>query len=301
MYSSFSTKKRIAAVVMALAFILTGISGMIVFASEGSDDNFTLYTVRKGDSVYSIAKGFGISEEDIVADNDLEESRKILAGQVLKLRTKAEPAAAEGSQPAETNSPATGKISLDVRDADLRDVLSALAVHMNCNIILTEDSSKVNFSAQNIYPLTAMEYLLKGISMDYIKNGSTIIVGRQEKLSKEFFSSMVLTRFALRHIQADNLGKQIDKLGIKVQKITLDESKKYIWVQGTPQTLAKVRELVTMLDRPENFTGVQGGGIKPELRAVTLQYIKAGQMSEIMRGIGLLAGTMMLDTNPQTL
>jgi membrane-bound lytic murein transglycosylase D len=46
-----------------------------------------LYTVRRGDSIYKIAKRFGMSERDLIAANDLRNRHRIYAGQVLRVST----------------------------------------------------------------------------------------------------------------------------------------------------------------------------------------------------------------------
>ena len=48
--------------------------------------SFTSYTVKKGDSLYSLAKRYGISVDTIIMDNALN-STNLSIGQVLKIRT----------------------------------------------------------------------------------------------------------------------------------------------------------------------------------------------------------------------
>ena len=48
--------------------------------------SFTSYTVKKGDSLYNIAKRYGISVDTIIMDNALN-STNLSIGQVLKIRT----------------------------------------------------------------------------------------------------------------------------------------------------------------------------------------------------------------------
>ncbi|MBQ2640170.1 MAG: LysM peptidoglycan-binding domain-containing protein [Bacilli bacterium] len=48
--------------------------------------SFTSYTVKRGDTLYSIAKNYGISVDTIIQDNALN-SNTLSIGQVLKIRT----------------------------------------------------------------------------------------------------------------------------------------------------------------------------------------------------------------------
>lgn len=50
-----------------------------------SQGEFTTYTVRKGDSLYEVAKKFGVKSTTIVEDNNLK-SKELRYGQVLKIR-----------------------------------------------------------------------------------------------------------------------------------------------------------------------------------------------------------------------
>jgi membrane-bound lytic murein transglycosylase D len=57
-----------------------------VVSAEG---DFTYYTVRSGDSLYTIAKQFsGVSHKDIIALNQIKDTRGLVPGQKLKIPVK---------------------------------------------------------------------------------------------------------------------------------------------------------------------------------------------------------------------
>ncbi len=57
--------------------------------SINEDNEFTYYTVRSGDSLYTIAKQFsGVSHRDIIALNQIKDSRGLMPGQKLKIPIK---------------------------------------------------------------------------------------------------------------------------------------------------------------------------------------------------------------------
>lgn len=157
----------------------------------------------------------------------------------------------------ETRALANGKtssstISIQVREADLRDVLSALAVKTKTSIILMEKPTKITFQAENVSPMKALELMLQGEGLSYIQDGKLLVVGKEEKLHERFFNQMTLTRFDLLFITADQLEDLIGKFGVPVKGISLDANEYSIWFQGTPQSLSKVRELINAVDVPEN-------------------------------------------------
>ncbi len=191
------------------------------------------------------------------------------------------------------------KISMDFRNADIRDVLSAIAITMGNNIIYMEQPMLVNFSIKDVSAADALDYLLKTYSMDYIQKDSTLIIGFSEKLTTNFVNSLSLTKISLKYIQSDVIASQIDSLGIKVQKITLDTNKNAIWVQGLPTDLGKVRELVNMLDKAENASADQNTN-NLKLTPLTMTYITAEQMNDVLQEMGIFSG-IVLDSNPETL
>jgi hypothetical protein len=191
------------------------------------------------------------------------------------------------------------KISMDVRNADIRDVLSAIAITMGNNIIYIEAPMMVDFSVQNVAPSDALSLLLRTYGMDYIKLDSTLIIGLPEKLTTNFANNLSLTKISLKYIQSDVLSVMIDSLGIDVKKIFLDTNRQTIWVQGLPTALAKVRELVNMLDRSENASAEQNTS-NYLLTSITLNYITAEQMNNVLQSMGLFRGIIM-DGNPKTL
>ena len=116
-------------------------------------------------------------------------------------------------------------ISLNMRDADIRDVLSALAVNMGKNIIYTADPINVNISIEGVDSKTAMTYLLSTYSMDYLEDNNTLIIGDRETLTTEFYNKLSMSKFVLKYVTSDIISKQLDALEIPVQKVLLDSNK----------------------------------------------------------------------------
>ena len=190
-------------------------------------------------------------------------------------------------------------ISLNMRDADIRDVLSALAVNMGKNIIYTADPINVNISIEGVDSKTAMTYLLSTYSMDYLEDNNTLIIGDRETLTTEFYNKLSMSKFVLKYVTSDIISKQLDALEIPVQKILLDSNKKIIWLQGLPQDLAKANELIYMLDKAENLSE-ETYSYSANLTPINLTYITAEEMNNVLGRIGLNTG-IIIDSNPMTL
>ncbi|WP_051273678.1 secretin N-terminal domain-containing protein [Desulfotruncus alcoholivorax] len=175
-----------------------------------------------------------------------------------------------------------GVISLEVRDTDLRDILSALAVKLGVNIILTKSEPvRIDFKADNITARKALELIIESQKMAYLQNGNIIVVGDPGTLKSDFFNQMLLVKFDLYYITADKMKELIGQLGIDQTDITVDTNPNAIWVQGTAQTLQKVRELIYAVDEKENQLSL-------EHKTLTTYSITPDRLVELMAGAGVV-------------
>lgn len=199
-----------------------------------------------------------------------------------------------------------GLISINVVDADIRDVLSIFALSLDVGIIYLGEPAKVTFSAKDMAPLKALEMLLqsaggKDVRLGYLMSGNLIIVGSNEKLQKDFFNQMALTRFRLSYITPGELNAQLELLDVPVKVITLAEGGKYIWAQGTPQALTKVGSVIAALDRAENFDSAATDAPGINLTPLNLRYITADRLERLILQLKINAQALRLDTNPNIL
>lgn len=175
-----------------------------------------------------------------------------------------------------------GEISLDVRDADLRDVLSALAVKLGVNIILTNpEPVRIDFKANNISARKALELIIENQQMAYLQNGNIILVGDPGTLKSDFFNQMLLTKFDLYYIQANKIKDLIGQLGVDQTNIIVETNPNAIWVQGTVQTLQKVRELIYAVDEEDNQLSL-------EYKTLNTYTITPDRLVELMDRVGIV-------------
>lgn len=173
------------------------------------------------------------------------------------------------------------KISLDVRSIDLKDLLSALALKMDLNIVLIEGSqAKVTLQLEDVSPRQALELVLQSHGLDYLQQGDIVIVGKPEVLKKDFFSQMVLTRFNTYFITSGELMGLIGDLGIPITGLTIDTNPNVIWAQGTVQELKKVRELIYAVDTAENQLSLA-------YKTLTLTQISPDRAVDVLNRAGI--------------
>ncbi len=179
-------------------------------------------------------------------------------------------------------------ISLDVRDADLIDVLSMLAYKLNANIIYLEEPQKITIRTEQLSPLNTMQIVLQKVGFDYLTIGRNYIVGERGRLYDDFANRMLLTRYSLYYISADLMADLIIKeeegegLGIPVEVLTVESNQKALWMQGTPMALGKAREVINRLDVMENAAFAEGGARKIRMPVATATGSRAEEELEAL-------------------
>ncbi len=299
------------------------------------------HTVLHNESVYSISRKYGVSQEQIIQLNKLQ-NNTIYEGQklLIKIETAEEvnggeditpdttlvdipPADRDGAKqdqldtenvagaedeyrPAERHSaaPATTTVYegprhdpfiLDVRDADLRDVLSALAIRLDKTVILLDEPARITFYIEGVSPLVAMKLLLQHEGYDYLEEGEIIMVGRPERLQSDFMNYMVLSRFNLQYINVVTMLGALGQFGAEPVTFTVDTNPRTFWAQGSPRELARVRDIVAALDRPEN---VDIDTVSP-LARFNLQYLSADTFEQFITQLGINVQFITMPANPQ--
>ncbi len=156
----------------------------------------------------------------------------------------------------------TDRISLNVKDANLLDVLSMLAYKLDANVIFLEEPSQITIKTESLSPITTFQTVLQKEGLDYLVLGRNYIVGERGRLYADFTNRMFLTRCNLFYVSADNMKEYIEELGMPLHSLAVEENQRAIWLQGTPMALGKARELINTLDVMENAAFAVGGSRK---------------------------------------
>jgi type II secretory pathway component GspD/PulD (secretin) len=258
--------------------------------------------VRKDDVLENGMTVGGITLDRVILidngkDIELKMERNYAAGSAVK--SFADSVGSAAGSTAENSSESAGEsrgtVSINVADADIRDVLSLLALNMDTGIIYLEEPFKVSFAVNDIKPMKALQLLLQSVSpedkqLGCIENGSLIVVGSHEKLRRDFFNQLAITRFKLSYMSPDDLGKIMEKMKVPVLVITATGAEKYAWAQGTPQALAKVSSVIAALDRAENFES-EDGLLKSQvnLTRYDLKHITADRLEKMILQLNIAA------------
>ena len=268
-----SSKKSLkAALVFVLALILLT-NAVLPMAVVGSNNDasaeYQYYSVKAGDTLTRIAKNYGVTVSDLMTANDLSNADKIYTGQIIKVPLSS--ASAKG------NTLVSSRISMTVVDADIEDVLSAIALNAGYYIIMEEGKSQtVTVTLQEMSALKAIDYVTRLVGMTFLKEGNTIYVGTADALNSTFVDKTVLTKIHLDYISAEGLQTQMSALGLSNVQIVSTNNKDEFYISGYPKELAKVSELIKLLDVSSNIMA-GGGMIASNFTPLELEYITADE------------------------
>ncbi len=174
------------------------------------------------------------------------------------------------------------RISINVKDANLLDVLSMIAMKLGGNIIFLEEPTDITIKTQALSPVTTLQIVLQKVGYDYLTIGDNYIVGARDKLYGDFANRMFLSRYDLFYVSASDMENYIGQLDVPVESLRVDHNQKALWMQGTPMTLGKAREIINSLDVIDNASFAEGGGRKIRLPVAIAEGERAEEELEAL-------------------
>ena len=291
--------KSILAIALSLILIISAVAPLTVMGSEnyggGSKGTglgqYRYYSVKSGDTLASIAQKNGITISDIMTLNGLDSDDVLYKGQVLKLPITT------------ANTPSSivsSKITLKAKDASVKDLVSAIAYNAGYTVIFKGNDSTISVELEDMSPMKALDYVTRFAGLSYLKDGNTLLISTPEDLNTTFVDSLVLTKFTLKYITYSELLTQASALGLSSMKtISQANNQREIWISAYPKEMAKLKELVEILDASENIS-VGSNNIAAAFTPIKLDYITASEFSSLLGSLGLHTGITMA-SYPMTL
>lgn len=291
-----SKKSLKAVLVFVLAFVLltNAVLPMAVVGSKSDNAaEYQYYSVKTGDTLTRIARNYGVTVSDIMTANDLSNADKIYSGQIIKVPLS--------SATAKGNSLVSSRISITVVNANVKDVLSAIALNAGYTVIMSSsgETGTVTVTLEEMSALKAIDYVTRLVGMTFLKDGNTIFVGTADELNTTFVDKTVLTKIKLNYISAQGLQTQMSALGLSNVQVVGTNNADEFYISGYPKELAKVSELVKLLDVSSNIMA-GGGMIASNFTPLELEHITAEEFNGLLGNLGLSTG-IVLSSRPYTL
>ncbi|MDP9025217.1 MAG: hypothetical protein M3N13_07580 [Candidatus Eremiobacteraeota bacterium] len=176
---------------------------------------------------------------------------------------------AAGAQPS--------RISIDVHDADISDVIALLAAESGANIV-PDGSIKPERVTLHLHDVTfndALSVLVSSHGLQVRKAGSVMILGAAESMNRRYDTANAplgaqTVVIALQHAKPDDVSKEIADALPPGTVIVSDKRTSSLVVTGNEDTLARARHLVSALDVPTY--GAQSSTLT---KAYHLRFVRA--------------------------
>lgn len=153
------------------------------------------------------------------------------------------------------------KISLNMRDASLRDVLNILAQQGHFNLIMDESvTGTLTVDIKNISINKALEYVFTIANLSYTRDGNTVMVASKAKADEKNLSARTFKAIPVLYKNAANIATQLNNTIFKVPRpggstsalAASDPDSNSLLVMGTDADIKLVGDTLRELDVPRN-------------------------------------------------
>ena len=145
------------------------------------------------------------------------------------------------------------KISLDLRDTELRDVFRMLGSHLKKNVIIDPSlpPALVTMTLKNVPLSEAFNYLMKTYDISWHMVGNdTIVIGTQDGLSRLSGNEETRT-FNIAYADLDAIqGILVNLTKLTTDRVVMDPRLRALYVTSTPAKLLEVSNILQKLDKP---------------------------------------------------
>ena len=149
--------------------------------------------------------------------------------------------------------PQSGNVSLDVKNAEVVDVLKLLAQQSGQNIIATQGVKGTTTVSLHDVPLKqALDLVVRSNGLDYRRVGNVYVVGTPEDLTKQFGSTGQAAQtvaFPIKYAAPADLSKQLVTV-IPASAFTIDPRTDTLLVTGGPDIITAARNFLALADVP---------------------------------------------------
>lgn len=168
------------------------------------------------------------------------------------------------------------KISLDLRDMDIVDVLKFLSMKGNFNLAMDNRiSGRVTLVMKSVSIVDALEVVLKTNHLAYQPIGDIVYVMTEEEYLNTFgkkFSDVTQVRIvSLKYAKPSYVLAALDSLKSNLGKIVIDEDSGSVVVVDTPQNLDLIMRTIDQIDRARDS------------RVYQLQHAKAADLAAALK------------------
>ena len=144
-----------------------------------------------------------------------------------------------------------GRVYLDVKDVDIRDVARVFSRVSGLNIVVGDDVvAKVTFRASDVEWETALNMILKTYNLTSQREGNFLRIITYQRLQQQedgvpLVNKVVFLNFA----KAEDLVRSLDSLRSNRGRINADATTNSLIITDTPDTIGKMLAVIQELDK----------------------------------------------------
>jgi len=142
---------------------------------------------------------------------------------------------------------APSRFSIELRDADIRDVLRALGQESRLNVVFGEEvQGKITLSFHDVTLHDALEAILHLQNLNSMREGNILWIVRSPVADGE--ARLITKTIPVNYAEADELSNSIKPLLSNLGRIAVDKRTNTLVVRDTPDNTRRILAVVSTLD-----------------------------------------------------
>ena len=142
-----------------------------------------------------------------------------------------------------------GLITLNFHEVDIRELLSAMAIKREINIVMAQDvSGKVSLHLYRVTLDDALDAICLAGGFSHMKHGTTHFIYKPKEEKDPEAERLQMRIFQLKYAEVDKVQEVLDAIPGK-RVIKLHEPSRTIIVEDTPENIKKIETIIRFWDR----------------------------------------------------
>ncbi len=157
--------------------------------------------------------------------------------------------------------PSNLKVSLNLRNAELSDVLNLLAQQGKFNLLMDDTvKGQLSIDIKNVSINKALEYIFTMEDLSFSKDGNTVIVASRDKIDSNNLNSRTFKAIPVLYKSVDTVAAQLNNILQKMKRpgsngsalTAFDKDSNSLLVMGTDADVKLIGDTLRQLDVPRN-------------------------------------------------
>lgn len=143
------------------------------------------------------------------------------------------------------------RISISVQDADIKNVLKALSIKKELNIVAGQGvAGSISINLHNLPLKDVLDAVITLNGFSYVQNGNIIFVTKAQKSRGEEGSETEVMTIKLKYVDMDEVEKVVSKILSGSARLTVYRPEKTVVIEDNPKNLERAKKVLEALDTP---------------------------------------------------